>query len=47
MTANLNPHISVDCVVFGFDENELKVLLINRDPLDDPASSGKVKLPVT
>ncbi len=28
--ANLNPHISVDCVVFGFDFNELKVLLIER-----------------
>lgn len=45
MTANLNPHISVDCVVFGFDGNELKVLLINRDPSDDPASSGNLKLP--
>ena len=45
MTANLNPYISVDCVVFGFDGNELKVLLINRDPSDDPAPSGKLKLP--
>jgi 8-oxo-dGTP diphosphatase len=45
MTANLNPHISVDCVVFGFDGNELKVLLINRDLSDDPAPSGKLKLP--
>ncbi len=45
MTANLNPHISVDCVIFGFDENELKALLINRDPSEDPASSGKLKLP--
>lgn len=24
------PHVSVDCVVFGFDGNELKVLLIER-----------------
>ena len=23
--------ISVDCVIFGFDENELKVLLIKSD----------------
>jgi hypothetical protein len=45
MTANLNPHISIDCVVFGFDGNELKVLLINRDSSDDPASSGSLKLP--
>ena len=26
----LNPHISVDCVIFGFDFWELKVLLIER-----------------
>jgi len=25
-----NPHVSVDCVIFGFDEGELKVLLIER-----------------
>jgi len=27
---NLNPHVSVDCVVLGYDSNELKVLLIER-----------------
>lgn len=26
----LNPHISVDCVIFGFDGENLKVLLIRR-----------------
>ena len=26
----INPHISVDCVVFGFDLKELKVLLVDR-----------------
>ncbi len=26
----LNPHISVDCVIFGFDGENLKVLLIKR-----------------
>jgi hypothetical protein len=26
----LNPHISVDCVIFGFDGQNLKVLLIKR-----------------
>lgn len=35
MTGNknthLNPHVSVDCVIFGFDEGDLKVLLIERD----------------
>ena len=27
---NINPHISVDCVIFGFSKNQLKVLLIRR-----------------
>ena len=31
----LNPHVSVDCVIFGFDEKELKVLLIER-AIDHP-----------
>ena len=26
----LNPHISVDCVIFGFDQENLKVLLLKR-----------------
>jgi len=29
-TANFNPHLSVDCVVFGFDGEDLCVLLIER-----------------
>jgi len=28
---NINPHISVDCVIFGFSTNQLKVLLIERE----------------
>ncbi len=28
---NLNPHVSVDCVVFGFDAKKIKVLLIEKD----------------
>ncbi len=28
--AKYNPHISVDCVIFGFDDENLKVLLIDR-----------------
>ena len=27
----LNPNISVDCVVFGFDGKEIHVLLIDRE----------------
>jgi 8-oxo-dGTP diphosphatase len=45
MTANFNPHISVDCVVFGFDGNELNVLLIHRDPAGDTTRTEKLKLP--
>lgn len=44
----LNPHISVDCVIFGFDIQQLKVLLIERDHLKDEnpdISSGLHKLP--
>ncbi len=29
--ANLNPHLSTDCVVFGYDDKELKVLLVERE----------------
>lgn len=32
---NINPNVSVDCVVFGFDGSELKVLLVQRDPKDE------------
>lgn len=35
LSKNLNPHVSVDCVIFGFDEGELKVLLIERDLPED------------
>ena len=35
---NINPHISVDCVIFGFHTNQLKVLLIERAYAD---SSGQ------
>ncbi|MCB0755118.1 MAG: NUDIX hydrolase [Flavobacteriales bacterium] len=31
----LNPNVSVDCVVFGFDKAGLKVLLIERDNPDN------------
>ena len=34
MRKNLNPFISVDCVVFGYDGQEIKVLLISRDKSD-------------
>ena len=30
----LNPRVSADCVIFGFDLNQLKVLLIEREPVE-------------
>ena len=32
---SINPHISVDCVIFGFSTNQLKVLLIEREYTDE------------
>jgi hypothetical protein len=31
MTIKLNPHVSVDCVIFGFNDMSLKVLLVDRN----------------
>ena len=45
MQAKLNPHISVDCVVFGFDSKQLNVLLVKRQSVEDDAEPGKMKLP--
>lgn len=42
----LNPHVSVDCVVFGFDSGKLKVLLIEREKTGyENEKSHKLKLP--
>ena len=35
MVRSINPHISVDCVIFGFSTSQLKVLLIHRDYLNE------------
>jgi 8-oxo-dGTP diphosphatase len=43
---SLNPHISVDCVIFGFLDGELKVLLIERERTSKGDIGGhKLKLP--
>lgn len=40
-TNNLNPHVSVDCVIFGFDGEQLKLLIIERKPKQEiPALPG-------
>ena len=44
--ANLNPHVSVDCVIFGFHAAKLKVLLIERERVPRSHLGGhKLKLP--
>jgi 8-oxo-dGTP diphosphatase len=40
-----NPHISVDCVVFGFDGDKLKVLLIERSIDEQNELYNDKKLP--
>lgn len=40
LKAKLNPHISIDVVVFGFDSKSLKVLLVERDFHDQ--ETGKI-----
>jgi ADP-ribose pyrophosphatase YjhB (NUDIX family) len=37
----INPHISVDCVVFGFIANQLKILLIEREYRDESGQEAK------
>jgi ADP-ribose pyrophosphatase YjhB (NUDIX family) len=37
----INPHISVDCVIFGFSKNQLKVLLIERQFNDDSGQASR------
>jgi len=40
-----NPHVSVDCVVFGFDGEKLKVLLIERSIKEQNELYNDKKLP--
>lgn len=43
---NLNPHVSVDCVIFGFHGGKLEVLLIEREEVPKSSLKGhKLKLP--
>ncbi|WP_258098480.1 NUDIX hydrolase [Marinoscillum pacificum] len=39
-TTNLHPGLSVDCVIFGFHENELKVLMLKMKQMDKWALPG-------
>jgi 8-oxo-dGTP diphosphatase len=45
MEFKLNPHISVDCVIFGFDFDNLKVLLIERELKGFGKDQNDMKLP--
>jgi len=42
---NLNPHVSVDCVVFGFEFGKLDVLLIERNMQFEGREYKDLKLP--
>lgn len=44
---SVNPHVSVDCVIFGFDEDKLKVLLIEQERPShaDPGATLRLALP--
>lgn len=42
--SSLNPHVSVDCVIFGFGFEELKVLLIERGLPDGMVHNGQPTL---
>ncbi|MEI6435704.1 MAG: NUDIX domain-containing protein [Bacteroidota bacterium] len=42
---NLNPHVSVDCVVFGFEFGKLNVLLIERNMEFEGKEYRDLKLP--
>lgn len=39
----IHTYVSVDCVVFGFDDNQLDILLVQRN--EDKADSHDLKLP--
>lgn len=45
MKAGVKPDVSVDCVVFGFDLSDLKVLLIDRNFTTDGLNYANLKLP--
>ena len=43
--AMINPHVSVDCVVLGFDGEHIKVLLVGQIRCDEGAEGHYLKLP--
>lgn len=45
---SLNPHLSVDCVIFGIENQQLKVLLVDREfsgQMNGPEDHHRLKLP--
>lgn len=41
----INPHVSVDCVVLGFDGEHLKVLLVKQTGHEENGYYNNMKLP--
>lgn len=42
MKKNINPHLSVDCVIFGYDFSDLKILLIEREQWQKSGREKKI-----
>lgn len=44
-TGGINPYVSVDCVIFGFEEQTLKVLLIERGQPENSSLERSMAIP--
>lgn len=45
LESSLYPHVSIDCVVFGFTGEKLNILLISRSGISDDGCYSDMKLP--
>lgn len=45
MDPQVNPHVSVDCVLFGYDGADLKILLVQQIAQSDKSLPSRMKLP--
>ena len=42
---NINPYVSVDCVLLGFDGERLNVLIVRQKSQNGEVDTGSYKLP--
>lgn len=45
MNTSVNPYVSVDCVILGFDGESLKVLLVRQRDVAGEHATSRFKLP--